>query len=195
MGFSSKVWMFTLLLLVSCGGSEVGFPPKDPRFNEELGFYYAKFKPLSLPLTIESCETSTSELIRFDGSSFGKFADSNSYAFGSIPPNGNYYALLTLIPEDCSEPVLTTFATNGIKLDQKKLSLGACKTKCGFTCRRIVHINTDFTLYTADTIKSYTCDSMGYEIPETYVHKVIFQTGKLSRNGKIELSEIQEKIW
>ena len=58
--------------------------------------------------------------------------------------------------------------------------------------RSNIRINNGYNVsffYTSDTISTYDCDSLGYEIPGTYKYYVIYKEGKLLANGKIQLSE------
>jgi hypothetical protein len=56
-------------------------------------------------------------------------------------------------------------------------------------------IDKDSNLFTADTVSSYTCDSLGNAVFGTEEHYVIYKKGKVLNNGKIELSaEIRKNL-
>jgi hypothetical protein len=52
-----------------------------------------------------------------------------------------------------------------------------------------MRIESDYSIYVADTIKSSECDSVGNIIPETTESYIIYKKGRLLDTGQIELSE------
>lgn len=159
------------------------------KVNDEFTLYLDNFKKLDLPLVIKGCYISLDGLKQFDGKQFAKYSDEFSFAFGQIPSNGNYVATITLDPADCFLPVLTTYHRTGHKIDQKTIAIGGCGSDCGFSCEEFMTLRKDFSFYTSDTISTYTCDSLGNEIPGTYEFYVIYQKGEILTDGKIIISK------
>jgi hypothetical protein len=54
-------------------------------------------------------------------------------------------------------------------------------------------LKSDYTLYTADTIKTADCDAEYSPIPGTEKIKVVYREGSLKTDGRIVLSEEKEK--
>jgi hypothetical protein len=166
-----------------------------PKVNDEFTLYLDNFKKLDLPIVIKGCKISSNGFKQLDGQLFAKYSGEYSLAYGQIPTNGNYVATITLGAADCYLPVLTTYKLTGQVIDQKTIAVGGCGSDCGFSCEEFMTLRKDFSFYTSDTMSSYTCDSLGNEIPGTYEYYVIFQKGKLQTDGKIEISkEIRQPL-
>ncbi len=186
--------LLVLTLISSCTNNGPSYTSTPPSLNEEFLFFMNQFPEVGLPVTIKGCEIVSSNYKRFDGNSFGNYADANTLAFGKLTTNGKYVAAITLTPGDCYSPVLSTYTPNGKLLDRKVLMLDSCRTACGFSCEKVASIDTNYTFYVADTITSFVCDDLGHETPGTFEHYVNFVTGKLLPNGRISATEMQKKV-
>lgn len=167
-----------------------------PEFHEvsgEFAAYLKNFRKTDLPVAIKGCVLNYNGLAYFDGTKYIQFNEDYSYAYSQIPTNGNYVATITLGLADCLLPVLTTYKPDGRIIDRKTIAIGYCGSDCGYSCEEFMSISKDFNIYTSDTISTYDCDSLGYEIPGTYKYYVIYKEGKLQANGKIQLSEEMKK--
>lgn len=157
--------------------------------EDEFSNYLKNFKLINLPISIKGCKIDADGFKQFEGKELGKYEEEYSLAYGQIPTNGNYIAIITLAAADCYLPILTTYKKNGEMIDRKTIAIGGCGSDCGFSCEEYMTINKDYTFYTSDTISSYTCDSLGNETPGTYEYYVAYRKGKLLTNGKIEMGE------
>jgi hypothetical protein len=163
--------------------------------NSNLVFdtYKQKFKGNKLPLVVRGCYLSDISVIALDPARDSPFVTYNTLGYCSIPTNGKYFAIVTLAAADCYIPVLSTYDEEGNKIDEQDIHIGGCGGDCGFTCEEYMVINADYTIYTSDTISQYECDSLGNETPGTREHFVVYKTGRLLSNGKIELSGEMKK--
>jgi hypothetical protein len=177
------------IFLFSCQTSQDNNTTEFPAVNDEFTLYLKNFEKIELPIRIKGCKISSDDLKKLNGKQFSKYTDEYSLAYGQIPTNGNYIATITLGSADCYLPVLTTHKLNGQIIDQKTIAIGGCGSDCGFNCEEFMTLKKDFTFYTSDTVSTYTCDSLGNEIPETYQYYVIYAKGKLLTDGKIEMSD------
>jgi hypothetical protein len=157
--------------------------------NDDFDLYLDNFERTDLPIIIKGCEQDVHGLKEFDGIKSAKYNDNYSFAFRQIPTNGTFIATVTLGVADCYLPVLTTYKLTGEKIDSKTISIGYCGSDCGYTCSEFMRIDSEYNIYVSDSVKSYECDSLGYEIPGTKEEYVIYKRGKLLTTGKIELSE------
>lgn len=160
-----------------------------PKVNDDFSRYIEKFQETELPITIKGCSVDPSDFYEFDGELFRRYNEDNSYPYLNIPTNGIYIALVTLGIADCYLPVLTTYKLNGEIIDEKTIAIGHCSGDCGFDCEEFMTIKSDYSIYTADTISAYECDSDGKMIPETFEHYIVYREGKLLPDGKIQLSD------
>jgi hypothetical protein len=146
--------------------------------------YLNYFREIDLPIAIDVCT--------YEAKGLHYFEDETYHAYGRLPANGNYIAVLTLTVADCFLPVLTTYKHSGEKIDEKQLAIG-CGADIGWYCDETMAINDDFTILVADTITSFEVDSVGEELPETRRHYVRYVEGKLLPDGTIALDEMKEK--
>ena len=200
--------ILTIIFLYSCDSNKTSSTQTDKEIqdslnnnysgflqvNDEFTTYLDFFKKGELPISMKGCLMTSDGLKKFDGKKFSKYNSDNSYAFRQMPTNGNYLATITLGLADCFLPVLTTYKLTGEIIDKKTIAIGGCGSDCGFTCEEFMIIDTDYSIYTSDTISTYDCDSLGNEIPGTYEYYVAYRRGKLTENGKIILSDEKKKI-
>ncbi len=160
-----------------------------PQVNEEFDSYLRNFDKTQLPIEIKGCYLSDKDVREFKDNHFKKYVDKYHYGYKQIPANGNYIATITLGAADCYLPVLTTYKLTGEKIDSKSISIGYCGSDCGYSCEEYMTIKDDYSIYVSDTISSSECDSLGNIILGTTENYVIYKSGQLLENGKIELSE------
>ncbi|MFD0749977.1 hypothetical protein ACFQZS_07480 [Mucilaginibacter calamicampi] len=159
--------------------------------------FKAKFKLLSLPLSINTLEIDVSKQRKLTGEDniFVKSEYPNElYAYGMLTDTTGTYKLIWLEPAEIHVPVLATFTKTGKFIKKEYMSVGQCGSDCGFECTEFIQIKTDLTIFSADSIKSSACDSMG-NIKETSTQKyTLFKKGKISKNGRIDFTSVNKKI-
>lgn len=193
-------------ILVSCHTKTIDGAPENreghhtpevavfPEVNDELDGYLRNFERSNLPIVVKGCDADPTNLTEFNGQTFRKYADDNSFAYRRIPVNGDFVATITLGVADCFLPVLTTYKFTGDKIDEKTIGIGYCGSDCGYTCEEFMTIKNDYSIYVSDTIRSSQCDDSGNIIPGTTENYVIYKTGQLKDNGAIELSEEMKMV-
>lgn len=164
-----------------------------PQVNDDFDGYLRSFEKAQLPIEIKGCELNTKGLTEFNGETYNKYVEDYSFSFKQIPTNGNFIATISLGAADCFLPMLTTYRLTGDKIDQKTIAIGYCGSDCGYSCEEFMTVKADYSIYVSDTISSSDCDSLGNIIPGTTENYVIYKSGKLLENGKIELSEETRK--
>lgn len=189
------------LLLISCAQTDKGNTNENPsetevpQVNEQFQAFLDKFPKLELPIEIKGCEVDYQGLTEFNEENPSPYLQNHSFAVGQIKTNGNYVSIITLGVADCLLPTLTTYKLTGEKIDHKTIAIGYCGTAPCFECEEIMTLKADFTLYTADTMKTSECDEDYNPIPGTERVEVIYKEGQLTETGVIELSEeIKKKI-
>jgi hypothetical protein len=167
--------------------------------QQDFRKFLEKFKILNLPLTINTLGLSTEKyaIISVRDSIFLRtypddFLFEEIRAYGLLPDTLNSFKVIWLKPADISFPVLTTFTKNGKRINEEVLSIGECGSDCCYTCKETIRINTDLSLYCADSIRSCKCDSLGPK-DETMEKFVLYKTGKITQNGKIIISKLIRK--
>ena len=158
--------------------------------------FIKKFKPLRLPLTLRTFDLqSTDGLHRITGKDsifINSGYPNETWAYGFLADTADNFKLIWLSPTEVFVPVLTTFSKQGQKISEQYLGVGQCGSDCCFTCTESVIINKDLTIYSVDSIKSCTCDSSGPK-KETMQNSIQFMKGRISPNGQITMSAVQEK--
>jgi len=115
------------------------------------------------------------------------------YAYRLLPDTLNSYKLIWMEPAEILIPVLTTFSKSGKKISEELLSVGQCGTDCCFSCNETIIIHQDMSIYSVDSIRSCTCDSLGPK-ENTMQKYVLMKTGRILSDGKIQLSPMTKKI-
>jgi hypothetical protein len=200
--------VLTLTLLTNCSqksetskSETTAIDSFDNNENNDFKIYLSTFDKIKLPITIDGCESAfAGKTIVEKGKDVELLATDNPYVaktgyylYGQIPANGNYIAIIRLGLADCLIPELTTYDLSGNKIDRKSIAIGYCGSDCGYHCDELMKIVEDYTIFTSDTVESFTCDSLGQIIPETKENYVIYKQGRLLPSGKIELSEAIRK--
>ncbi len=167
--------------------------------QQDFRKFLEKFKILNLPLTINTLGLSTEKnaIISIRDSVFLK-ANPNDFlfkevrAYGLLPDTLNNFKVIWLKPADISLLVLTIFTKNGKRISEEVLSIGECGSDCCFNCKETIRINTDLSIYCADSIRSCECDSLGPK-KDTMEKFILFKTGRITKVGKIILSKLIKK--
>jgi hypothetical protein len=117
----------------------------------------------------------------------------NMEKYGRIKTNGDYQILITLNPHLCYTPGLYTFDTNGTQIDHQEIRIGEGENNPsqGLSSHEVLIIHSDYTIYNADTVVDFneTQDEVE-DIIRTTIKYIAYRKGKLLRNGKIELSNL-----
>jgi len=164
-----------------------------PQVNDQFQSFLDKFPKIELPLKIKGCEADYKGLTKFNDENPSPYIHDYSFAVGQIKTNGNYVSVITLGVADCLLPVLTTYKLTGEKIDSKTIAIGYCGSGPCFECEEFMTIKEDFSIYTADTMKTSECDDDYEPIPGTESIEVIYKEGHLTEKGKIELSDEMKK--
>ena len=160
-----------------------------PQVNDQFQSFLDKFPKVNLPIKIKGCEADYENLTELSKDNPSPYIQDYSYAVGQIKTNGNYVSVITLGVADCLLPVLTTFKLTGEKIDSKTIAIGYCGEGPCFECEEFMSLKEDYTIYTADTMKTSECDDDYNPISGTESIEVIYKQGRLLENGIIELSE------
>ena len=202
---NKTILILTLILLFSCKKKNLqsenqvtinkSHIENIPELDSEFQSFIAQFPKLEFPIKINGCEEQFIALPKLNLKLSLKFSPEAEYEhiYGIIPSNGKYISTITLGMADCMIPILTTYEMSGKRIDSKAINIGYCGFDPCYECVESMTIKKDFRIYVADTIKTSECDEDYKAIAGTEKIKVIFKTGLLSQNGKIELNEIVEK--
>lgn len=166
--------------------------------EEKFALFLKAFKQVSLPIVIRGCEfnsldTTMNKLPFYNSDTlFVPFCE-GLHPYFTFKTNGEYYAVIALGAADCMVPILTTYDKEGMEIDAKAVNIGDCGAGPGFSCHEYMTIKNDFTLFTSDTISEWQVDSLSNNIPGTETKYVVYKTGRILSNGKIELSGEEKK--
>ena len=156
--------------------------------------FLKKFRTLSLPLTIRTLAIvvdSSKKLDREDNKFIRSAYPDEIYAYGILADTTNNYKIIWLAPADVEVPMLTTFTKSGKKISEKELGVGVCGSDCGFTCKEIIDIKNDMTIFSVDSETYTNCDSTGKDGKAQ--KEIRYMNGKISNNGKIRFSKIIQR--
>ena len=163
--------------------------------NTEFIAFLKKFKPLTLPVEIKTLDINFEAFTKLNNKDNvfikSQYPD-EIYTYGILPDTSEYYKIIWLAPLEYQVPVLTTFTKTGKKISEEYLGVNGCGSDCCFKCKEYIRINKDFTIFSADSIKSCECDSSGPKENTTKKH-IRYKTGKILKDGKISMSQILEK--
>jgi len=181
------LWVVAIL---GCGSNSTVDKPgvNDHEANTQFDSFKNEFPIVELPVRIKGCQTeylsSTKEISE---DKYPHYINSKEGIFGTFKTNGNYIALLTLGEADCFSPILTTYDNEGNKIDEEILMFGD-GSDLGFISEEFMVIRPDFSIFYSDTVISFQPDSLGNQVPGTYMHYVKYKTGKLLPTGRIEMA-------
>ena len=187
-----------VLMLASCTNQT----PKPAAISASdanpLDSFLAGFKERSLPLSLSICSQIDDADVpkrAFDSSLDARFDIATHVHYGRIATNGDYTAIITLIPADCALPLITTIDKKGVLIDSKLLYLeGGGGADAGYRYYSQVKINKDFSLSSIDTIVFFDIDSSrgGDPLQGGKSQRIErSKTGKLCTDGKIQLSAMK----
>ena len=164
-----------------------------PKVNDEFEQFLDQFPEVKLPIKIKACDDDFQDLIELDKKVSLSYEKESYYIFGKIKTNGTYIATITLAPTDCYLPVITTYKLNGEKINSETLAIGLCGPDPCFECEELMEIDNDLNIYVAFNSRYFNCDENGIEIVGTEKKEVIYRSGKLTKNGEIELTNELKK--
>lgn len=167
--------------------------PKLPTTNRRFQWFLAEIPEVTLPIKIKGCEVDYTEFPLFNEENPSPYIDGYAYVVGQFETNGEYVAVITLGAADCMLPIITTYNSHGETIDRKTIAIGYCGSGPCFECEEFMTLKEDFSLYTADTLTTTDCDDDYHPIPGTERIEVIYQEGRLTSTGRIELSEEMNK--
>lgn len=190
-----------VLILYSCSERtsqrEKAAPQSGGKQAEAFNQFLAKFKPLKCPLLFKGCLYNPASMVPFDSLADAPYVEGYQglYYVGRLPETDKFIATLSVGAADCYVPVVTTYTHQGERIDSKNVAIGYCGSDCGYACEEFMRINEDYSMYTSDTITTAECDSLGNVIPSTTQHYVIYKSGRIAADGKIQLSaEIKKDL-
>lgn len=197
-GHMMKVFIILVSLsLLSCKRSES--PARVP-ITASFKTYITHFRPLDLPFTYtDSDTTSIDNFYRINIHSTDTLFVKGDYlsevvCFGMLNDTSEFYTLVYLFPAASNYPVIATYSKNGEVIDQKDIITNICGADEGLAyCSSTSIINTDLTIFAADTLKYVVIDSLGQltsKILQTIIHS---RSGTISRDGKVTISESVRK--
>lgn len=164
-----------------------------PQVNKQFQAFLDQLPTLDLPIKIKGCEIDHTGLIDFTETPPGPYLTEPCFAVGQLKTNGTYISIITLGLADCLLPTITNYKPSGEQIDSKTIAIGSCGNAPCFECEEFMTLKSDYTLYTADTIKTADCDAEYSPIPGTEKIKVVYREGSLKTDGRIVLSEEKEK--
>ncbi|TRZ42179.1 hypothetical protein [Robertkochia solimangrovi] len=169
---------------------------KIPKVNDQFQAFLDQFPTKSLPIKINACADEILDLPKLDINLSSEYSENVEFEhiYGIIPSKGNYITTITLSEAECFVPILNTYKLNGEKIDSKEIFIGYCGFEACYECVESMTIDIKNQIYVADTTKTYDCDDNYNAITGTEKIKVIYQKGKLTENGIIELTKETEKI-
>ena len=178
---------------IGCNSRQVKNDVLDTNVNAaEFKEYLKRFQVLTLPVKIKYCSIDCNNLPVLKPHDFPHF-DSNEVAYCTFKTNGNYIATISFGIADCYLPTLTTYTQDGTKISQENFNIGG-GSDCGYTSREIFELGNDYSIYNADTVFSYECDSLGNPVPGTTENYVTLVRGRLLSSGKIELAKENKEL-
>ncbi|MBS1526817.1 MAG: hypothetical protein JST19_14270 [Bacteroidetes bacterium] len=166
------------------------------KINSDFKEFLKKFQIMSLPLSIKTLEIvadSSKKLSQKDNLFIKSDYPNGIYAYSMLPDTEINYKIIWLEPAEAEIPVLTIFTKDGKKVDQKELGVGGCGSDCGFNCSESITINKGLTIFSCDSIERTTCDTDGNPIKNTTKRYLRFKTGEILRDGKIDMTRIQQR--
>jgi len=172
--------------------------------------FIKKFKPLHLPSTFRtslgaqaSASSPTFEelngLPEYDGKSndtlFMKDFGPQTVYYGMLPDTSNYFGLVLLLKGAEGLPaVLVTFDKSGKQISQLNLYCGNCMASMEIGwCSSTATLKNDLTIYSVDTIQQIKRDNSLNVIDSTAEYYTKYINGKISSDGKINMSAEQRK--
>jgi hypothetical protein len=186
-------------LLIACSPTREKASEKDDvatvSFDKRAYFkksYLEKFKMVNLPLTLRPTGNYPErKSLRTDSNSPDTLFYKGAYSiacYGLLPDTSMFYGVIWLEPADLEYPVITTYDKNGEIIDEREINIGYCGDDCGYHCTETVTIDKDYKIFSADSVTSNDCDTLGHIIETSTKKYVIFKTGQIKQNGKVEMS-------
>ncbi|MCA6438520.1 MAG: hypothetical protein ACRCSM_06370 [Sediminibacterium sp.] len=203
-------FILCFLLLFSCNNDQHNTVPSDSsKINtyqtensnlSDFRKFISKFQVLSLPLTISLPQLQNLDNLPllygndtlFLNTQYKDTSLDKVFAYGLLPDTSQSFNVICLVPAENYVPYLVTFSKNGKKINEDYLGVGQCGSDCCYTCTEIIKINSDLSIYSADSIRSCQCDSLGPQ-ESKMKRNVLFKTAKISNDGKFSFSKVVDK--
>ncbi|TBV25877.1 hypothetical protein DMZ43_08175 [Meridianimaribacter sp. CL38] len=166
---------------------------KASKLTEQYNLFVEQFPIIKTPIKIKACDDDFSEFIQLNDTNNILDREEFNYIYGKIKINEEYIAVITLEEAECFMPILTTFKINGEIVNSKELMIGLCGSDPCFECEELMEIDNDLNIYVAFNSRYFNCDENGNEIVGTDKKEVIYKTGKITKEGIIELTNEVKK--
>jgi hypothetical protein len=196
------IFVLTSILLISCNGQQDIQNEKTYTANL-FHTFIRKFKIINLPYKFRDTEVNSENFTTL------KKVDKNSadtlfvktdypdetYCYGILSDTSIFYTLIYYFPADFYYPVVVTYTKKGEPIDQKSIIANGCGVDCGLTyCSETGIINTDYSIFCTDTLDfKFMCDTLSQPIPNSETLLTNTRTGKITKTGKIIMTEIQHR--
>ncbi|WP_262733944.1 hypothetical protein [Gaetbulibacter sp. NE] len=166
---------------------------KASKLTEQYNLFVDQFPIIETPIKIKACDDDFSEFIQLNDTNNILDREEFNYIYGKIKINEEYIAVITLEEAECFMPILTTFKITGEIVNSKELMIGRCGPDPCFECEELMEIDNDLNIYVAFNSRYFNCDENGNEIVGTDKKEVIYKTGKITKEGIIELTNEVKK--
>mgnify|MGYP000907946188 FL=1 len=165
----------------------------ESKSNKSFVDYISHFTPLQLPITLYPCgmDIQNMKLYEFKPFEYGEYnTDNYTAALGRMSLNKSYIATIVLNYADCYLPALHTYTIYGEKIDSALLAIDTGGgSDIGYQSVMYTQINKDLTFYVCDSVCVWQIDSLMVDRKVIQEEYVVFFTGKILDNGKIEMSK------
>lgn len=165
----------------------------ESKSNKSFVDYISHFTPLQLPITLYPCgmDIQNMKLYEFKPFEYGEYnTDNYTAALGRMSLNKSYIATIVLNYADCYLPALHTYTIYGEKIDSALLAIDTGGgSDIGYQSVMYTQINKDLTFYVCDSVCVLQIDSLMVDRKVIQEEYVVFFTGKILDNGKIEMSK------
>ena len=155
--------------------------------------YISHFETLQLPIALYPCsmDIQNMKLYEFKPFEYREYnTDNYTAALGRMSINKSYIAAIVLNYADCYLPALHTYTIYGEKIDSALLAIDTGGgSDVGYQSIMYTQINKDLTFYVCDSVCVWQIDSLMVDRKVIQEEYVVYFTGKILDNGKIEMSK------
>jgi len=159
--------------------------------------FLSNFVKTELPFIFKSYDFNMSDFTKFEGTKFkeirGDRAFNSWWPYKQISVSEKFITVITVELNSINElvPILETYRPSGKIIDVKVLSFGWEEYT---DYKDSVSINKDFSIYISGIVEKYEYDENREEIANTNISKFYYRDGKISDDGKIQLSKQMEQL-
>lgn len=165
----------------------------ESKSNKSFVDYISHFTPLQLPMALYPCriDIQNMKLYEFKPFEYREYnTDNYTAALGRMSINKSYIAAIVLNYADCYLPALHTYTIYGEKIDSALLAIDTGGgSDVGYQSVMYTQINKDLTFYVCDSVCVWQIDSLMVDRKVIQEEYVVYFTGKILDNGKIEMSK------